>query len=67
MNARGVAKLLHYGIHPEVVASHIARTTNDATGQRITPSRRYRRWKVITARAALAAVALFAYYYGAIQ
>lgn len=32
-------KLLHYGIHPAVVASHVARTTHNGS-ERITPSLR---------------------------
>lgn len=40
MHPIGQRKLLHYGIHPEVVASHVARMTSDAAGQRLTKSMR---------------------------
>ena len=47
MNARLAARLLSYSIDD---------ATLKATGERLTPSRRYRRWKAIAARLAVCGV-----------
>ena len=61
MNARLRANLYAAGItSPEMVHHLIDHATAKAHTPRITPSRRYRRWKAITARLAVAAVALYA-------
>ena len=61
MNARLRANLYAAGItSPEMVHHLIDHATAKAHTPRLTPSMRYRRWKSITARLALAAVALYA-------
>lgn len=61
MNARGLRDLYAAGITSPAMIHHlIDHATSKAHTPRITPSMRYRRWKSITARLALAAVALYA-------
>ena len=61
MNAIGLRQLYAAGITSPAMVGHLI---DDATAKahtpRLTPSRRYRRWKAIAARLALAAVALYA-------
>lgn len=40
LNAQLESRLIHYGVHPAVIASHIAAVTDAANPARITPSRR---------------------------
>lgn len=61
MHARMKADLYAAGITSPAMVHHlIDHATAKAHTPRLTPSRRYRRWKAITARLALAAVALYA-------
>ena len=62
MNVILRAKLYAAGItSPEMLGHAISAATNSANdAPRLTPSRRYRRWKVICARLALLAVAIAA-------
>lgn len=61
MNAIGLRQLYAAGITSPAMVHHlIDHATAKAHTPRLTPSRRYRRWKSITARLALAAVALYA-------
>ena len=40
MNAQAERKLLHYGVHPAVIAAHVANVTYNANPARLTRSRR---------------------------
>ena len=64
MNARLRANLYSAGItSPEMLRHAISSATNRATpARRLTPSRRYRRWRVIAARCVLLAIAIAAIY-----
>ncbi len=62
------SKLYAAGItSPEMVHHLIDHATQKAHTPRLTPSRRYRRWKVIAARLAVAGMACMAIYLRSVQ
>lgn len=68
MHSRMKADLYAAGItSPHMLGHAIDHATAKAHTPRITPSRRYRRWKVIAARLAVAGMACMAIYLRSVQ